>query len=150
MFLLQLLESGYRMECPPGCPNKVYRYVNNIYHYVNSNYVNNLRPRGSVAYSGMGNGGLADTIIFETFQWHRYHIYIYLGFKGSVQRKLRPRLLYIIQKLFSWRCSAKNKMLTFLKGQFTIYIKPLQRSCPSPVTFACKCYSPSANCVCGK
>jgi len=24
--LFQLLESGYRMECPPGCPNKVYRY----------------------------------------------------------------------------------------------------------------------------
>ena len=58
--------------------------------------------------------------------------------KGSVQRKLRPRLLYIIQNLFSWRWAAENKIFTFLKGQFTIYIKPLQRSCSSPVTFACK------------
>ena len=23
----QLLDSGYRMECPPGCPARVYRYV---------------------------------------------------------------------------------------------------------------------------
>ena len=70
--------------------------------------------------------------------------------KGSVQQKLRPRLLYIIQKLFSWRWAAENKFFTFLKGQFTIYIKPLQWSCPSPITFAGKCYSPSANCVCGQ
>ena len=34
-------------------------------------------------------------------------------FKGSVQRKLRPRLLYIIQKLFSWRWTAENKIFTF-------------------------------------
>ena len=72
------------------------------------------------------------------------------GFKGSVQRKLRPRLLYIIQKLFSWRWAAENKIFTFLKGQFAIYIKPLQRICPSPITFAGKWYSPSANCVCGQ
>ena len=70
--------------------------------------------------------------------------------KGSVQRKLRPRLLYIIQKLFSWRWAAENKIFTFLNGQFAIYIKPLQRICPSPITFAGKCYSPSANCVCGQ
>ena len=70
--------------------------------------------------------------------------------KGSVQRKLRPRLLYIIQKLFSWRWATENKIFTFLKGQFAIYIKPLQRICPSPITFAGKCYSPSANCVCGQ
>ena len=23
----QLLDSGYRMECPPGCPARVYRYI---------------------------------------------------------------------------------------------------------------------------
>ena len=73
-----------------------------------------------------------------------------LNIKGSVQRKLRPRLLYIIQKLFSWRWAAENKIFTFLKGQFAIYIKPLQRIYPSPITFAGKCYSPSANCVCGQ
>jgi len=70
--------------------------------------------------------------------------------KGSVQRKLRPRLLCIIQKLLSRRWSAENKIFTFLKGQLTIYMKPLQWSCPSPVTFACKCNSPSANFVHGQ
>ena len=52
--------------------------------------------------------------------------------KGSVQQKLRPRLLYITRKLFSGRGVAENKVLTFLKGQFTIYIKPLQRTLHSP------------------
>ena len=50
--------------------------------------------------------------------------------KGSVQRKLRPMLLYIIQKLFTRRWSAKHLNFIFLKGQFTIYIKPLH--CPVP------------------
>ena len=58
--------------------------------------------------------------------------------KGSVQQKLRPMLLYIIQKLFSRRWTAKYLIFFLLKGHFTIYIKPLQRACPSPVTFACK------------
>ena len=54
--------------------------------------------------------------------------------KGSVQRKLMPRLLYMIRKLFSRRWTAENKIVTFLKGQLTIYIKPLQRT----VTVLCK------------
>ena len=49
----------------------------------------------------------------------------YVWFKGSVQQKLRPRFLYIIRKLLSRRWSAENKICTFLKGQLTIYIKPL-------------------------
>ena len=77
------------------------------------------------------------------------HIYVVI-LKGSVQRKLRPMLLYIIRKLFSRRWTAKYLNFCLLKGHFKIYIKPLQRSCPSPVTFACKCYSPSANCVSGQ
>ena len=71
-------------------------------------------------------------------------------FKGSVQRKLRPMLLYIIQKLFLRRWATKYLNFCWLKGHFTIYIKPLQRACPSPVTFACKCNNPSANCVRGQ
>ena len=72
--------------------------------------------------------------------------------KGSVQRKLRPRLLpyiyeHIIRKLFLRRRVAENKISTFLKGQFTIYLKPLQRTLHSPVTFACKRYKSFANCV---
>ena len=63
--------------------------------------------------------------------------------KGSVQRKLRPILLYIIQKLFTRRWTAKHLNFIFLKGQFTIFIKPLQRSCPSPITFAGKYNSTS-------
>jgi len=43
--------------------------------------------------------------------------------KGSVSRVLRWVLLYIIQKLFSRPIIALHKILTFLKGQFTIYIK---------------------------
>ena len=39
-----------------------------------------------------------------------------LTLKGSVQQKLRPRLLNIIWKLFSRRWSAENKIFTFLKG----------------------------------
>ena len=70
--------------------------------------------------------------------------------KGSVQRKLRPMLLYIIQKLFARRWTAKYLNFCLSKGHFTIYIKPLQRSCPSPVTFACKCNNPSANCARGQ
>ena len=46
-----------------------------------------------------------------------------LFFKGSVSRVLRWVLLYIIQKLFSRPIIASHKILTFLKGQFTIYIK---------------------------
>jgi hypothetical protein len=33
--LFQLLESGYRMECPPGCPNKVYRYKISLFCCMN-------------------------------------------------------------------------------------------------------------------
>jgi len=40
--------------------------------------------------------------------------------KGTVSRKLRHRLLYIIGKLFSRPIIAWHKILTFLKGQFTI------------------------------
>ena len=64
-----------------------------------------------------------------------------------VQRKLRPRLLYIIRKLLSRRCVAENKILTFLKSQFTIYIKPLQRTLHSSVTFASKCNNPIINVI---
>jgi hypothetical protein len=42
-------------------------------------------------------------------------------------------LLNIIQKLFTRRCVAENKILNLFKGQFTIYIKPLQLSLPSPI-----------------
>jgi len=61
-------------------------------------------------------------------------------------------LLYIIQKLFTRRWSAENLNFIFLKGQFTINIKPLQRSCPSPITFAGKCNSTgtSQKCVRGQ
>jgi hypothetical protein len=52
-------------------------------------------------------------------------IYTFLFVKGSVQRKLRTMLLYIIQKLFTRRWTAEHLNLIFLKGQFTIYIKPL-------------------------
>ena len=45
--------------------------------------------------------------------------------KGTVSRKLRPRLLYIIKKLFSRPIIAGHKILILLKGQFTIYIKQL-------------------------
>jgi len=41
-------------------------------------------------------------------------------FKGSVSRVLRWVLLYINQKLFSRPFIAAHKILTFLKGQFTI------------------------------
>jgi len=41
-------------------------------------------------------------------------------FKGSVSRVLRWVLLYIIQKLFSRPIIASYKILTILKGQFTI------------------------------
>ena len=41
-------------------------------------------------------------------------------FKGSASRVLRWVLLYIIQKLFSRPIIASHKILTFLKGQFTI------------------------------
>ena len=37
-------------------------------------------------------------------------------FKGSVQQKLSPRLLYIMRKLFIRRMVGENKILTFLKG----------------------------------
>ena len=40
--------------------------------------------------------------------------------KGSVSRVLRWVLLYINQKLFSRPIIAFHKILTFLKGQFTI------------------------------
>jgi hypothetical protein len=60
------------------------------------------------------------------------------GFKGSVQPELRPMLLYIIRKLFSRRYVADDKILKLLKGLFTIYKKPLQRTLPRLVTFACK------------
>ena len=40
--------------------------------------------------------------------------------KGSVSRDLRWVLLYINQKLFSRPIIASHKILTFLKGQFTI------------------------------
>ena len=73
-----------------------------------------------------------------------------LKVKGSVQRKLRPMLLYIILKLFSRRWTAKYLNFCLLKGHYAIYIKPLQRSCPSPITSACQCNSPSANCVHGQ
>ena len=43
--------------------------------------------------------------------------------KGNVSRVLRWVLLYIIQKLFSRPIIASHKILTFLKGQFTIYVK---------------------------
>ena len=70
--------------------------------------------------------------------------------KGTVSREIRHRLLYIIQKLFLRRWTAKYLNFCLLKGHFKIYIKPLQRACPSPVTFACKCNNPSANCVRGQ
>jgi len=38
-------------------------------------------------------------------------------------------LLYIIQKLFSRPIIASHKILTFLKGQFTIYIKQAGAPC---------------------
>ena len=40
--------------------------------------------------------------------------------KGSVSRVLRWVLLYIIRKLFSRPIIASHKILTFLKGRFTI------------------------------
>ena len=41
--------------------------------------------------------------------------------KGSVQWKLRPRLLYIIWKLFKRKWSTEHLNLILLKGQLTIY-----------------------------
>ena len=49
--------------------------------------------------------------------------------KGSVQRKLRPMLLYIIWKVFSRRRTAGHLNFSLLKGHFTIYIKPFSGPC---------------------
>ncbi len=49
-------------------------------------------------------------------------------FKGSVSRKLRPMLLYIIGKLFSRPIVASLKIFILLKGQFAMYIKPFSVS----------------------
>ena len=43
--------------------------------------------------------------------------------KGTVSRILRLVLLYLNQKLFSGRIFAWHKILSLLKGQFTIYKK---------------------------
>jgi len=43
--------------------------------------------------------------------------------KGTVSRELRPRLLYIIRKLFSRPIIAGHKIYILLKGHFTIYMK---------------------------
>ena len=51
---------------------------------------------------------------------HTYEYFYFRTFKGSVSRVLRWVLLYIIQKLFSRPIIASHKILTFLKGQFTI------------------------------
>ena len=48
--------------------------------------------------------------------------------KGTVSRKLRPMLLYIIQKLFSRPIIAGHKILILLKGHFTIIKKPISVS----------------------
>ena len=65
-----------------------------------------------------------------------------LPLKGSVQKKLslnnlKAEMIHQILKFY------------FLKGQFTIHTKNLQWTLQSPFTFAGKCNSPSANCVCG-
>ena len=54
---------------------------------------------------------------------------VYCRFKGTVSRELRPRLLYIIRKLFSRPFVASLKIFILLKGQFAMYIpcKTLQR-----------------------
>ena len=44
--------------------------------------------------------------------------------KGSIQRKLRPRLLYLIGMLFSRPIIAGHKIYFLLKGHFTIFKKP--------------------------
>ena len=31
--MFQLLESGYRMECPPGCPARVYSLMRECWHW---------------------------------------------------------------------------------------------------------------------
>ena len=33
IFEFQLLESGYRMECPPGCPGRVYSLMRECWHW---------------------------------------------------------------------------------------------------------------------
>ena len=45
--------------------------------------------------------------------------------KGTVSRDGRWGLLYINRKLFLRRIVADDKILIFLKGHFTIYIKQL-------------------------
>ncbi len=45
--------------------------------------------------------------------------------KGTVSRDTRWGLLYIKRKLFSRRGVADDKILTFLKSHFTIYMKQL-------------------------
>ena len=78
---------------------------------------------------------ITKTIIFEKIfygitinSWTKQSskISCFSPFKWSVQQKLRPMLLYIIWKLFSRRWTAKYLNFCLLKGQFTIYIKPLQ------------------------
>ena len=47
--------------------------------------------------------------------------------KGSVSRKLRPMLLYIIRKLFIKPLSAYHFHKVLLKGYAAIYVKKAQR-----------------------
>ncbi len=57
-----------------------------------------------------------------------------IDYARRTMHQLRPMLLYIIRKLFSRRWTAEYLNFCLLKGHFTIYIKPLQRWCPSPNT----------------
>ena len=50
-------------------------------------------------------------------------IYLKNYVEASVQRNLRPRLLYIIRKLFLRPIIAGHKIYILLKGHFTIYKK---------------------------
>ena len=61
-------------------------------------------------------------------------------FKGSVQRKLRPRLLYIVQKLFSRKWSNENKILIFFKGTLYNWNKTPSADLAQPRNFCLQNY----------
>ena len=61
--------------------------------------------------------------IVNTLKCMEWKYTVWNRFTGTVSRELSHRLLYIIWKLFSRPIITSHKVLTLLKGQFTIYKK---------------------------
>ena len=126
----QLLESGYRMECPPGCPARIYDLMKQCW-----NWEPNERPSFHDIHFAMEHMFQESSITEGTQNYAKYSLTYYLVACRSCKRNSFSKLLIsfvspMVSKETRWFKSHKSRIVFWTEKSLNHWILLVTRKYP--------------------